>query len=208
VYTPASFAERDPRKIHDFMRRHPFATLVTTGPSGLFASHLPLYLDDDRGAHGELWGHMARANPQWREPGAEVMAIFQGPHSYISPAWYESPGTVPTWSYVAIHAYGAFRVIDDCHATLEILRRSVAREEQSRPNPWVFDETDPAIEPMLKAIVAFRIAIARVEGKWKVSQNHPVERQRKVIAALENQGDEKSREVALLMRENLREPPK
>src|SRR4051794_11991074 len=110
------------------MRRHSFAVLTSHGESGLFASHLPLLLDTDADAHagprGQLLGHMARANPQWRGVRGEVMVVFSGPHAYVSPSWYEEAGTVPTWNYVAVHAYGTFHVVDDRDGLLDILRRS------------------------------------------------------------------------------------
>src|SRR5689334_21322792 len=99
--------------MHEFIRRHSFATLVTISSSGPVASHLPLLLDAEAGPHGSLLGHMARANPQWRTAEGEALAIFLGPHAYVSPAWYGEPGTVPTWNYVAVHAYGTFRLVEE-----------------------------------------------------------------------------------------------
>jgi len=184
------------------MRENSFATLVTQGEEGLTASHLPLLLDAEVGPHGQLIGHMARANRQWRDVSGEALAVFARPHVYVSPSWYETPGTVPTWNYVAVHAYGAFKVVEDREGLLDILRRSVVAYESPRPEPWAFDESDPAIEGMLKAIVGFRIEIARIEGKWKLNQNHPEERRRKVADALGGRSDEDSREIARLMRES------
>ena len=138
MYTPSAFAESDPTRLHDFIGRHSFAVLTSQGPRGLEASHLPLLLDTSAGPHGHLIGHMARANPQWRQVGGEVMVVFPGPHVYVSPAWYEQAGTVPTWNYVAVHAYGTFHVVDDREALLDILRRSVAYFEGPRESPWTF----------------------------------------------------------------------
>jgi transcriptional regulator len=201
VYIPASFAESDTAKLHAFIRKNSFGVLASQGDGGLIASHLPLLLDADAGPHGRLFGHMARANPQWRNLQGEVLAIFSGPHAYVSPSWYEEGGTVPTWNYVAVHAYGAFRVIEDRDSLLDILRRSVQTYEGTRPEPWPFDESAPHVEAMLKAIVGFRIEITRLEGKWKLSQNHPEERRRKVMRALEAGPDEDSQVIARLMSE-------
>ena len=131
------------------------------------------------------------------------MAVFSGPHAYVSPSWYEEEGTVPTWNYVAVHAYGTFHLVEDRDGLLDILRRSVQTYESPRPEPWAFDESAPHVETMLKAIVGFRIEITRLEGKWKLSQNHPEERRRKVIRALAGQPDEDSQAIADLMEEGL-----
>ena len=203
MYLPATFRESDPAKLRAFMRENSFATLVTQGEEGLTASHLPLLLDAEAGPHGRLLGHMARANRQWRGVLGEAMAVFAGPHVYVSPSWYETPGTVPTWNYVAVHAYGSFEIVEDREGLLDILRRSVVAYESPRPVPWTFDESDPEIVGMLKAIVGFRIEITRIEGKWKLNQNHPEERRRKVIDALEAHSDGDSKAIARLMRESL-----
>jgi transcriptional regulator len=200
MYVPNAFAVTDESTLHEFMRRHAFALLVSQGARGMIASHLPLLLDAATGPMGHLIGHMARANDQWRHAEGEVMAVFSGPHAYVSPAWYEAEGTVPTWNYVAVHAYGTFHIVDDRATLLEILRRSVRTFEGPRPTPWTFDENEAHVEILLKAIIGFRIQITRLEGKWKLSQNHPEERRWKVVRALEAQGDDDSQETAALMR--------
>lgn len=201
MYVPTAFSEPDPATLHDFIRRHGFATLLTHGEGGMVASHLPLLLDADAGAQGVLLGNMARANPQWRSVVGEALAVFHGPHAYISPSWYESRGTVPTWNYAVVHAYGDIHLVEDRDGLLEILRRSVAAYEGPRPEPWPFDKSEPHVEGLLKAIVGFRIEITRIEGKWKLSQNHPEERRRKIIRALEARPDDDSRAIAGLMSE-------
>ncbi|HWE35313.1 MAG TPA: FMN-binding negative transcriptional regulator [Isosphaeraceae bacterium] len=206
MYIPAAFSEPDPATLREFLRRSSFALLVSQGDGGLVGSHLPLLLADDPGPPGRLVGHMARANRQWRDVRGEVMAVFSGPHAYVSPTWYEEPGTVPTWNYVAVHAYGTFHVVDDRGELLDILRRSVAVYEGSRPRPWTFDESEPAIRAMLEAIVGFRIEVTRLEGKWKLSQNHSDDRRRRVIRALEDRPDDDSRTIARWMAEALDGP--
>jgi len=201
MYVPAAFVETDKAKLHEFMRRHGFAVLASDGGDGLVASHLPLLLDAEAGPNGHLLGHMARANPQWRDVRGEVMAVFSGPHAYVSPSWYEEGGTVPTWNYVAVHAYGTFHVVEDRDGLLDILRRSVTAYESPRSGSWTFNELAPHVEKMLRAIVGFRIEITRLEGKWKLSQNQSEGRRRRVIRALSGRSDEDSQAVAAMMAE-------
>ena len=206
MYNPASFAQHDVSKLHAFLRRHSFATLVSSGEGGLVASHLPLLLDPRAGRLGHLLGHMARANPQWRQVEGEVLAIFQGPHTYISPSWYEEPGMVPTWNYVAVHAYGTWQLVDQRGELLEILRHAIAFYEGPRPEPWSLDLEGERLEGLLRSIVGFRIEISRLEGKWKLSQNHPEERRRKVIRGLRQQSGDDSQQIATLMEQRLPGP--
>jgi transcriptional regulator len=204
MYVPASFAESNTARLHEFMRRNSFAVLTSHCDGGLIASHVPILLDAEVRPHGCLIGHMARANPQWRRVEGEVLVIFSGPHTYVSPSWYGQEGTVPTWNYVAVHVYGTFHLVEDRPALLGILRKSVQTYESSRPDPWAFDESAGHVETMLKAIIGFRIEITKLEGKWKLSQNHTEERRRRVVRALEAQTDEDSKGIADLMKEMLR----
>jgi transcriptional regulator len=143
---------------------------------------------------------MARANPQWRElAGRTALAVFTGPHAYVSPTWYEAENVVPTWNYVAVHAYGTVRLVEDRDALLDVVRRSVAVYEATMPRPWALDESSSVVDRLLPHIVGFRIGIERIEGKWKLNQNHPAGRRRKVAAALSERGGE-ARAVAELMR--------
>ena len=205
MYTPYSFKVADLVELHSLMKKHSFATLITPGIGEMTATHLPLLLDPHAGPHGTLLGHMAMANPQWRDVAGEALAIFSGPHAYVSPTWYESPGTVPTWNYVAVHAYGAFKLVQDRDGLHDILTRSVSVYEQRMPEPWSYDIADPDMDKMLQAIVGFRIEITRLEGKAKLSQNHPEERRRKVIRALEAQSEENSQAIAQLMAATLKD---
>ena len=171
-----------------------------TGPP--FASHLPLLLDRAAGPHGALVGHMARANPQWRDlDGQPVLAVFSGPHAYVSPSWYEAEGVVPTWNYVAVHATGTFRLTDTPDAVTDIVAATVETYERGMPTPWRLDATAAYVRQLANAIVGFRIEVERLEGKWKLSQNHPAERRAKVAAALGSSTDAGDRAVARLMRE-------
>src|SRR4051795_10840223 len=132
VYTPAHFAESDLATLHEAIEAYSFATLVSHCDGELFASHLPLLLKREEGQPGTLLGHMAKANPQWKEAaGTEVLAIFSGPHAYISPTWYEDEKTVPTWNYVSVHAYGRLELVQDSQEKLDILRQTVGVYERN-----------------------------------------------------------------------------
>jgi transcriptional regulator len=205
MYVPPHFAETDPAVLHDFIERHSFGLLVSQVGDAPFATHLPFLLDRGAGPHGTLVGHVARANPHWRElAGRAALAVFSGPHAYISPTWYESANVVPTWNYAAVHATGRAELVEDRGPLLEIVRRTVDLYESAMPTPWVLDTSGPFIERMLGQIVGFRVPIERLEGKWKMSQNHPAERREKVIRALEARGGEDERAVAAMVRDTLR----
>ena len=201
MYIPASFRVTDRDRLLDFMRDNSFATLVSRVGGEPFASHLPLLLEPNVGPHDTLIGHMARANPQWRSDDDAFLAIFSGPHAYISPTWYAAENTVPTWNYVAVHAYGRFELIEDRDTLERIVRDSVAVYEAGQPQPWQIDSPPDLIYKLLAAIVGFRIEITRLEGKWKLNQNHPEERRARVARVLKERGDENSLEIARLMAE-------
>jgi transcriptional regulator len=134
---------------------------------------------------------MARANPQWQSAaGQEVLAVFSGPHAYISPTWYEIDDVVPTWNYVAVHAYGPLALVDEPGAVRDIVQQFVHTYERSKPTPWELKASNNYVDRMLSQIVGFRIPIARLEGKRKLNQNHPAERRLKVVRALRERGDE------------------
>jgi transcriptional regulator len=201
VYIPGHFRQADLATLHAFMDAHGFALLCSAGEGGTpFASHLPLLLDRLAGPFGTLVGHMARANPQWRHAdGRPVLAVFSGPHAYVSPSWYEAEEVVPTWNYAAVHAAGVLRAVHGRDALREIVAAAVARYEAGRPRPWRLDPAAGYLDRMLGAIVGFRVEIATLEGKWKLSQNHPPERRARVVRALREQGGEDAAAVADLM---------
>ncbi len=201
MYLPAAFAETDLARLHAFIEQNSFGLLVSQVDGLPFASHLPLLIDRTAGPHGTLIGHMARANPQWREAGGQpVLAIFSGPHAYVSPTWYEAENVVPTWNYTAVHAYGRVEIIEDQNALLEIVREMVRIYERGLPEPWSFDDSETFVERLLAQIVGFRIEVEKIEGKFKLNQNQPVERRRKVVQALGERDDDNSRAVAAMMR--------
>lgn len=206
MYVPGHFAETGLGRLHDLMRRFDFALLVVGGEDGPpEAAHIPFMLDPARGPRGTLLAHMARANPLWRRFGAghEALIVFQGPHGYVSPRWYVEPAaSVPTWNYAAVHAYGIPRLVEDPAAVRAMLARLVEIQETGRPRPWRMAEARPGlIDAMARAIVAFEIPIARLEGKLKLSQNKSAEDRSGVVAALTAAGDEASPALAALMTE-------
>jgi len=180
MYIPHSFAEDDLPTLLDFLEGHPLAALVTTSETaGLIATHLPLLLDRTAAPNGRLLGHLARANPQSREIAAghtEALVIFTGPDAYITPAWYstkrEHGRVVPTWNYIAVHAYGTVSLRDDAAFLRRHLEMLTLRHETDRASSWqVSDAPEEFIANQMKAIIGFEISIKRLEGKWKMSQN-------------------------------------
>jgi transcriptional regulator len=178
MYSPEQFAEHRLPALHQAIAACGLANLVTTGADGIIASPVPLILDPDAGTHGTLFGHLARANPQWRtsDTGIEALAIFMGPDAYISPSYYqtkrETGKVVPTWDYVTIHAYGTIEFSEDTDELLEAVTRLTVRHESKRAAPWAVSDAPPAFtQAQLKGIVAFRLPITRLQGKWKMSQN-------------------------------------
>lgn len=200
MYIPSSFAETNLSNLHDAMQAHSFATLISQTEGTLSASHLPLLLDRGAGEWGTLIGHMARANPQWKQAaGGEVLAIFSGPHAYISPTWYADSRTVPTWNYVAVHAYGRLELVENPEEMLWIVQQMVETYEANLPRPWSLQEPAEFVNSLLAGIIGFRIRLTRLEGKWKLNQNHPPDRRRRTISALAGQTDENSQAISRLM---------
>jgi transcriptional regulator len=203
VYLPPHFTETREEVLAAHLDRHDFATLVTNGADGLVASQIPILCER---RHGKLYlqGHLARPNPQCADlDGAqEALAIFPGPHAYISPGWYETGPAVPTWNYASVHAYGRVRAIDDAEWLRTLVRRLSERHEAREAAPWRMGDLPPAfLESMLKGIVGLEIAVTRLDGKFKLSQNRPAVDRPRIIAALERRDDADSHAVAQLMRE-------
>ena len=174
MYVPPSFEEHDPGVLEALVQANGFGVLVTIEDGFPCATHLPMLFDPGGGPHGALLGHVARANPQWRsfDGRSPALAGFLGPHAYVSPRWYTGPRNVPTWDYVAVHARGAPRVIENRDAVRHLLGRMMAYYESVFAEPRSYDSI-PAdyAEALLGAIVAFELPIARIEGARKLSQN-------------------------------------
>lgn len=203
MYIPSSFRVTESQKLCEFMQRHSFATLVSSDKKhGPLATHLPMLYRADIGNLGGLVSHMARANPQWKhfEATQELLTIFHGPHSYISPSWYEEQVTVPTWNYAAVHAYGVAQIIDDHDRVVRLLDETVKLHESEFERPWDGVIPDEYREKMIKGIVAFEIPICRIEGKFKLSQNRSDADRQGVFDALVHSPDSQRRNVAGMMK--------
>lgn len=198
MYIPPPFAENDAERLHAFLDANSFATLVTVIDGAPFASHLPMLLDRERGV---LIGHLARANPHWRSFGdVESLAIFSGPHGFVSADWYATGPAVPTWNFTAVHIYGRARALVEA-ATLSDIVDRLSRKYESSPR-WLAELPVDYRRGLLKGIVGVEVPLGRVEGKFKLSQNRPVKDRAGVIAQLER-GGEASRELAAMMRDKL-----
>ncbi|MGE5096012.1 MAG: FMN-binding negative transcriptional regulator [Betaproteobacteria bacterium] len=204
LYRPTHFRVDETGELFAFMQAHAFATLVSGGEEGLDVSHVPLLAQRDADGTIRLQGHMARANPQWDalETAQHVLAIFQGPHAYVSPSWYASHPAVPTWNYAVVHARGPVRPLDDAQLH-ELLERLSTTYEGDRERAWRMAEQPPEfIAKMKRAIVGFEMLVVSLEGKFKLSQNRPEDFER-VVAALESEGEA---QLARLMRAHAPKP--
>lgn len=204
MYTPKHFQQTDISLMQELISNHPFATLVTHSTAdGLCANHIPFELQTAHGAYGALCGHVARANPVWKEK-AEALVIFKGPDAYITPSWYPSKQqtgkVVPTWNYTVVHAHGQIEAIEDVDWIKAHLQRLTAQQEKNLPQPWALsDAPDDYIANMLKAVVGIRIEITRLEGKWKLSQNKPPQERDGVIVGLREERSTNSLLIADLI---------
>ena len=202
MYIPPAFRVSDAGKLAALIRRHSFATLITHDGTAPFASHVPMLFHADQGEHGTLVSHLARANPQWQHfaSGQEVLAIFHGPHSYISPSWYQTAPAVPTWNYATVHAYGVPSIISDRDRIVSILDELIATYEASMDRPWPGELPEDYRDKMIQGIVAFEIPVRRIEGKFKLGQNRPAADVQGVLGALTGSSDAESRALGELMR--------
>jgi transcriptional regulator len=220
MYVPRSNAEERPEVLAAFMAAHPLAALVSTGPEGeLWATHLPLVYDPSRGPHGTIEGHVARANPHHRlvraaaERGnaAESLVIFTGPEAYVTPSWYpgkaEHGREVPTWNYIAVHAWGPLQLREDPDWLLAHLARLTDRNEAGRPEPWaVSDAPEEFVAQQMRAIVGFELPVSRFAARWKMSQNRTQEEIDGVVRGLGESRRAEDREVAAIV--EARRPPR
>ncbi|WP_347985940.1 FMN-binding negative transcriptional regulator [Methylomonas sp. AM2-LC] len=191
MYRPAQFDQQNIELMHNLIRSRPLATLVTIDSDGINANHIPLHLSALPAPYGTLQGHVARSNSLWQDFAAdtEVLAIFHGPESYISPSWYatkkETGKVVPTWNYVVVHAYGTLRIIDDAAWIRQQLQALTNEQETDFADPWTLDDA-PAdfTEKLIGSIIGIEMVITRLAGKWKISQNQPLKNQLGVIQGL------------------------
>jgi transcriptional regulator len=201
MYLPKHFEQPDTAALEKLMREHPLATLVSTGPDGLTADHIPLEYD---AATRTLRGHVARANPIWNvAAGQPVLAVFQGPQAYVSPNWYPAKAAthkvVPTWNYAVVHAHGALQVTESSPWLHALVSRLTQHHESAQPKPWaVADAPEDYVQQMLRAIVGIELPVQRLVGKYKLHQNHPADNHAGVVQGL-TQGDSGQQAVAALM---------
>jgi transcriptional regulator len=197
LYIPTHFKITDEELIYEAIETNSFATVVSNSNGAPFATHLPLILDRENHC---LYGHFARANPHWKDiVNEKVLAIFQGPHCYISPSWYETEQAVPTWNYVAVHIYGKIEIVDEPSELHDQLSMMVDIYEE--PNSTYDFRTldDNYIKGMSAGVVGFKLHIESIEGKAKLSQNHPHERKQLVIEKLKQIQSENHQQIATLM---------
>ena len=197
MYSPEHFQAGSDKDLHALITAHPLGALITQGPNGLDANHIPFELEAEQGMFGTLHAHVARANPVWREvrDGDEVLVIFRAEQAYISPNWYptkhETHKSVPTWNYSVVHAHGRITIHDDERHVRSVIARLTHRHEASQPRPWkMSDAPRDYIADMVKAIVGLEVEITRLTGKFKLSQNREARDIAGVIGALDEQGDE------------------
>jgi transcriptional regulator len=196
MYLPAHFEETDTAQLHAFIAAHPLGLLITTDARGVNANPIPFLLQPERGAHGTLIGHVARANPVWREtlPGSQALVVFQGVQAYISPNWYPSKQAhgkaVPTWNYSTVQARGVLKVLDEREAVRAVVHALTTRHEATQPAPWAMADAPPDyIEQMLAMIVAIELPIGSLVGKMKLGQNRALADRQGVEAGLQAQGE-------------------
>jgi transcriptional regulator len=197
MYQPPHFREDRIEVQHSLIRSHPLGLIVTSGPGGLQANHVPCLVYPEASSLGTLRAHVARANPQWKELAAasECLVVFQGPQQYITPSWYvtkqDSGKVVPTWNYVVVHAWGRPRVTDDPAWLRRQIEDLTDLNEGRLAKPWkVSDAPEPYLAAQIKGIVGIEIEITRLEGKWKVSQNRPAPDRAGVVAGLRGQSSD------------------
>jgi transcriptional regulator len=206
LYTPPAFREDDLARLHAHVAATGLAMLVTVGPQGPIVGHVPLLLEPGVGRFGVLSGHLARANPQWRDSDLSIpaLAVFMGPDAYVSPGWYPSKQehgkVVPTWNYTVVQARGRLEVFDDPDRLLALVTRLTNTHEARFAAPWQVSDAPPEfVRQQLRAIVGLRMEIETIDGKLKLSQNRPVADRAGVVAGLTTSGGAGDRAVAALM---------
>ncbi len=208
MYNPKHFEETRVEIMHALMRAHPLCTLVTLGAEGLVANHIPMLMRPGQGGFGTLVAHVARANPVWKETdfSMPVLVIFQGPQAYISPSWYatkqEHGKVVPTWNYAVVQASGLMQVHDDAQWVRAQATQLTAERESEFDKPWAVDDAPrDYTDTMINALVGIEIPLAKLTGKWKVSQNQPVANRQTVVQALQVDGGAQAAAMARLVEE-------
>ena len=199
MYTPKYFKTDQLSLVHQIIEQNQFATLISKTSNEMAITHLPLYFRPNESEHGVIYGHLARANSQWKDWKNinRVTAIFHGPHAYISPRWYEpAPDNVPTWNYAAVHVHGSIEILNDSSEAYSVVKELV----EINDTHWKLELSERDRKGMMAAIVVFRINVETIEATFKLSQNHPLANRESVIKNLSNSAGEMDRRVASLMR--------
>ncbi|MER1985317.1 MAG: FMN-binding negative transcriptional regulator [Solibacillus sp.] len=204
MYIPKVFEMKDPQEIYRFVKQNSFGTLVSTVEGKLFATHIPILMEQREGGSFILKSHVAKANPQWKElQDREVLVMFTGPHAYVSHKWYEEHQSVSTWNYTAVHMYGQVRLIEDEQEFYTLLAQTTEFYGEGFDEAPIPSLDDRYIQGMMKSIVGFEVEVSEVEAKYKLNQNQSKSRQEKIMAQLEQQNFEDSQHIARLIKKNL-----
>ncbi|WP_078380262.1 FMN-binding negative transcriptional regulator [Sutcliffiella halmapala] len=204
MYIPKQFKNANQQEIIEFIQHHSFGILFSQQDEEQSATHLPFIVkyENDKVV---LLTHLAKANPQWKTlQGKSALAVFTGPHAYISASWYREAGTVSTWNYVSAHVHGKVEVVTDSSSLKEILKAATDFYEQGFQEPWKLEEHEETVESMLGGIVGIKLIVEKLEGKWKLNQHHSKERKERVIKQLKTQSVYDSQEIARLMEQQLK----
>ncbi len=203
MYTPSSFKEENPDVLFDLIEEHNFGIIFSQHQDQPEATHLPFLVHRQKGKHGTLIAHFAKANKHWEklDESKDVLVVFQGPHSYISPAWYVNRAEVPTWNYATVHVFGKPKVIEDAAELNKMVKELTHFHEDQENTGWKFDEVpEKDYNTDLKAIVGLEIEISKMEGKFKFNQNKPDKDQKSVITKMDDLGRE---DISAIMKRNL-----
>jgi transcriptional regulator len=203
LYIPKQFLVANEEQLIDFVQENSFGILFSQAGGEPFATHLPFLIEKDSNGDLYLLGHMARSNPHWNKIEENVLVVFSGPHAYISPTWYQEEKSVPTWNYISVHTYGEFNLINSSKELLYIINQTINKYESQMPTPWATDIFSEFNSQLMQAIVGFKIKITKIEGKWKLNQNHSTDRRRKLIDGLRQTNDYFSLKIADLMEDTL-----
>lgn len=202
MYIPTAFKMKGISEMIAVIQENSFATLFSTHEGIPFATHLPLLLNDTKDC---LIGHFAKGNPQWKDiENQKVLAIFHGPHCYISPSWYETNQAVPTWNYVAVHVYGEIELIEHNDELMKSFNNMIEKYEYDNSTYSLTQVDEQLVNNLNKGVQGFKLKISSMEGKKKLSQNHSNERQQLVIQKLEGIEHSNEQQIARLMKQNIK----
>ncbi len=203
MYIPPHTLIKDIQEMHSFIEKNSFAILITKNNGTINATHIPVLIEKNEGVYGTLYCHIAKANSQWKDFDKDVLVIFPGAHHYISSSWYETDQSVPTWNYLAVHAYGEMEIVTDRGDKIKIVKDLVKYFEGKESTYSTDNLRESYFEGLLNGIVAFRICISKLEGKKKLSQNRSEESQKRVIYELEKADNDNAKLISDLMKKNL-----